>query len=82
MPVETNDIDKLTPGPGNSRDIPEVECDQDHLNSCGLSKDDTVLEISGTWHWFMVGWIGDHPVYFLVESSSSVTAISDTFTDA
>ena len=38
-----------------------------------------VMQISGTGHWFLEGWIGDHSVEFLVDSGSSVTAISDTF---
>ena len=36
-----------------------------------------VMHISGTGHWFLEGWIGDHSVEFLVDSGSSVTAISD-----
>ena len=35
------------------------------------------MHISGTGHWFLEGWIGDHSVEFLVDSGSSVTAISD-----
>ena len=30
-------------------------------------------------HWFLEGWIGDHSVEFLVDSGSSVTAMSDVF---
>ena len=37
------------------------------------------MQISGTGHWFLEGWIGDHSVEFLVDSGSSVTAMSDTF---
>ena len=40
--------------------------------------DDDVLQISGAGHWFLEGWIGDHAVEFLVDSGSSVTAISDS----
>ena len=40
--------------------------------------DDSVLQISGAGHWFLEGWIGDHSVAFLVDSGSSVTAMSDT----
>ena len=40
--------------------------------------DDCVLEISGAEHWFLEGWIGDHSVEFLVDSGSSVTAMSDS----
>ena len=36
--------------------------------------DDTILQISGTGHWFLKGWIGDHSM----ESGSSVTAMSDS----
>ena len=35
------------------------------------------MHISGTGHWFLEGWIGDHSVEFLVDSGSSVTAMSD-----
>ena len=38
--------------------------------------DDSVLQISGAGHWFLDGWIGDHSVEFLVDSGSSVTAMS------
>ena len=40
--------------------------------------DDSVLQISGAGHWFLEGWIGDHSVEFLVDSGSSVTAMSDS----
>ena len=40
--------------------------------------DDSVLQISGAGHWFLEGWIGDHLVECLVDSGSSVTAISDS----
>ena len=40
--------------------------------------DDYVLQISGAGHWFLEGWIGDHSVEFLVDSGSSVTAMSDS----
>ena len=39
--------------------------------------EDPVMQISGTGHWFLEGWIGDHSVEFLVDSGSSVTAMSD-----
>ena len=41
--------------------------------------DDPVLQISGAGHWFLEGWIGDHSVEFLVDSGSSVTAMSNSF---
>ena len=44
-----------------------------------LRCEDPVMQISGTGHWFLEGWIGDHSVEFLVDSGSSVTAMSDTF---
>ena len=40
--------------------------------------DDPVLQISGAGHWYLEGWIGDHSVEFLVDSGSSVTAMSDS----
>ena len=40
--------------------------------------DDAVLQISGVGHWFLEGWIGDHSVDLLVDSGSSVTAMSDS----
>ena len=40
--------------------------------------DDSVLQILGAGHWFKEGRIGDHSVKFLVDSGSSVTAMSDS----
>ena len=37
------------------------------------------MQISGTGHWFLEGWIGDHAVDFLVDSGSAVTAASSSF---
>ena len=58
---------------GSLMDRPDSMC-ADHV-------DDSVLQISGAGHWFLEGWIGDHSVEFLVEflvdSGSSVTAMSD-----
>ena len=42
-------------------------------------EDDLVMQISGTGPWFLEGWIGDHSVEFLVDSGSSVTAMSNYF---
>ena len=42
-----------------------------------LHYEDPIMHISGAGHWFLEGWIGDHSVEFLVDSGSSVTAISD-----
>ena len=44
-----------------------------------LHYEDPVMHISGTGHWFLEGWISDHSVEFLVDSGSSVTAMSDVF---
>ena len=44
----------------------------------GGPMEDDVLQISGAGHWFLDGWIGDHAVEFLVDSGSSVTAMSDS----
>ena len=44
-----------------------------------LHYEDPVMHISGAGHWFLEGWIGDHSVEFLVDSGSSVTAMSDIF---
>ena len=51
--------------------IPSSECEDP------LHYEDPVMHISGAGHWFLEGWIGDHSVEFLVDSGSSVTAISD-----
>ena len=51
--------------------IPSSECEDP------LHYEDPVMHISGTGHWFLEGWIGDHSVEFLVDSGSSVTAISN-----
>ena len=37
------------------------------------------MQISGAGHCFLEGWIGDHSVEFLVDSGSSVTAMSNSF---
>ena len=44
-----------------------------------LRYEDPVMQISGAGHWLLEGWIGDHSVEFLVDSGSSVTAMSDNF---
>ena len=48
------------------------------INEDPLRYEDPVMQISGTGHWFLEGWIGDHSVEFLVDSGSSVTAMSYT----
>ena len=62
----------------------EAEFSQDGPTIIPLSEyedplhcEDPVMHISGTGHWFLEGWIGDHSVDFLVDSGSSVTAMSD-----
>ena len=37
------------------------------------------MQISGTGHWFLERWIGNHSIAFLLDSGSSVTAMSDLF---
>ena len=51
--------------------IPLSECEDP------LHYEDPVMHISGTGHWFLEGWIGAHSMEFLVDSGSSVTAMSD-----
>ena len=41
--------------------------------------EENIMQISGTGHWFLEGWIGDHAVDFLVDSGSAVTDISRSF---
>ena len=53
--------------------VPSSECEDP------LHYEDPVMHISGAGHWFLEGWIGDHSVEFLVDSGSSVTAMSDIF---
>ena len=60
-PVETTQT-------GSLMDLPDSPY-TDHVG-------DLVLQISGAGHWFLEGWIGDHLVEFLVDSGSSVTAMS------
>ena len=66
----------------------EVVCTADHAwadllmhrpdITCMERVDDSVMQILGTGHWFLEGWIGDHSVDFLVDSGSSVTAMSNS----
>ena len=41
--------------------------------------EENIMQISGTGHWFLEGWIGDHTVDFVVDSGSAVIAISRSF---
>ena len=50
------------------------------INEDPLRCEDPVMQISGTGHWFLEGWIGDHSVKCLVDSGSSVTAMSLQYT--
>ena len=45
----------------------------------GQQTEESIMQISGTGHWFLEGWIGDHAVDLLVDSGSAVTAISHSF---
>ena len=51
--------------------------EEGELGDDPLHYEDPVMHISGAGHWFLEGWIGDHSVEFLVDSGSSVTAMSD-----
>ena len=51
--------------------------EEEELGDDPLHCKDPVMHISGAGHWFLEGWIGDHSVEFLIDSGSSVTAISD-----
>ena len=46
--------------------VPSSECEDP------LHYEDPVMHISGTGHWFLEGWIGDHSVEFLVDSGSDI----------
>ena len=61
-------------------EVTETEISRDRQPVVPSSgSEDPVMQISGTGHWFLEGWIGDHSVEFLVDSGSSVTAMSDIF---
>ena len=82
--------DSVQPSTGLQTDHPDIAHDRlrrDHADSQGDQPDlthaewdeDMVMQIAGTVHWFLEGWIGDHSVDFLVDSGSSVTAMSNSF---
>ena len=48
--------------------IPSSECEDPLQYEDPLHYEDPVMHISGTGHWFLEGWIGDHSVEFLVVS--------------
>ena len=77
-------VDRTTDSPAISDRCDEIRMEPtqtgpllDSSDSAGGDpvKDD-VLPIPGAGHWFLDGWIGDHAVEFLVDSGSSVTAMS------
>ena len=72
-----------TDHPGITDDNLQIDHADSRRDHPGLThmeqEDDLVMQISGTGHWFLEGWIGDHLVEFLVDSRSSVTAMSNSF---
>ena len=82
--------DSDQPSTGLQTDRPDITYDSlqiDHADSQRdqpdlthmEQEDDLVMQISGTGHWFLEGWIGDHSVEFMMDSGSSVTAMSNFF---
>ena len=73
----------LTDRPSITDDNLEIDCVDSRRDQPDLAhmeqEDDLVMQISGAGHWFLEGWIGDHSVEFLVDSGSSVTAMSNSF---
>ena len=78
------------PSTGLQTDRPDITHDDLRIDRTSLQvdhpdiihterEDDSVMQISGTGHWFLEGWIGDHSVEFLVDSGSSMTAMSTSF---
>ena len=83
LPVQDG-VERLSPH--EREEMSEMEVSREGRSivpssECGdpLHYEDPVMHISGTGHWFLEGWIGDHSVEFLVDSGSSVTAMSDVF---
>ena len=84
----THDSDQ--PSTGLPTDRPGITYDNLQIDHADLQRDqpglthmeqadDLVMQISGTGHWYLEGWIGDHSVEFLVDSGSSVTVMSNYF---
>ena len=70
----------VTDSPPVEDDVEQFSAHEgEELNEDPLHYEDPVMHISGAGHWFLEGWIGDHAVDFLVDSGSSVTAMSDIF---
>ena len=70
----------VTDSPSVEDDVEQFSAHEgEELNDAPLHYEDPVMHISGAGHWFLEGWIGDHAVDFLVDSGSSVTAMSDIF---
>ena len=66
-----------TPDPDDGEEDHRQFATEGELSDDPLHCEDPVMHISGAGHWFLEGWIGDHSVEFLVDSGSSVTAMSD-----
>lgn len=75
IPTDIKDCDILelnnSENVKNSGDIPTGR----KYNNIKM-EDDTILQVSGQGYWYLSGWIGDYPVDFLIDSGSSVTALS------
>ena len=70
----------VTDSPPVEDDVEQFSAHEgEELNEDPLHYEDPVMHISGAGHWFLEGWIGDHAVDFLVDSGSSVRAMSDIF---
>ena len=70
----------VTDSPPVEDDVEQFSAHEgEELNEDPLHYEDPVMHISGAGRWFLEGWIGDHAVDFLVDSGSSVTAMSDIF---
>ena len=61
--------DDLPGGLCDCDDLPTNHVDAEHVDDC-------FLQISGSGHWFLEGWIGDHWVEFLVDLGSSVPSLT------
>ncbi len=72
-------MDKLAYRSGSHDETPITQSDTEPGSD--PTEEDIVLQISGQGYWYRGGWIGDHPVDFLIDSVSSVTALSAEFYD-
>ena len=61
-----------TDHPGITYDNLQIDHADSQRDQPGLThmeqENDLVMQISGTGHWFLEGWIGDHSVEFMVDS--------------